>query len=250
MNGHIRCAHVAHRFASVTALDDLSLEIRPFERVAIIGPSGCGKSTLLRILAGLVRPTSGEVTIDGVDAIGHPGQVAYMPQEDTLLPWRRALPNATLAAELQGSAHDRTQTRARELFSQFGLEGFEGAWPYELSGGMRQRVALLRTVLCERAVLALDEPFAAVDAITRRQLQEWLLGVLGATPVTTVLVTHDIDEALLVADRVAVMSPRPGRIVASFEIPPPRPTSSEEVTDARFATLKRQILRLLAFDGR
>src|SRR3954462_4227032 len=195
---------VARRFGQVGALEDLSLTGESGEGVAIVGPSGCGKSTLLELLAGLQQPDAGSVATE---------PAAYMPQRDSLLPWRSALANAAFALECAGMRPRDARDRARPLFGRFGLDGFEDARPDELSGGMRQRVALARTFLSGRSLLLLDEPFASLDAITRGSLQEWLAEALRTEPRTMILVTHDVQEALYLADRVAIMSARPGRIV-------------------------------------
>ena len=216
----------------VTALDDVDLSLATGELLAIVGPSGCGKSTLLRALAGLLPPTATVARASTVavprDAGGR-ADVAWMPQADGLLPWRRATANAVLGARVAGVPRREAVRRADDLFGRFGLAGFERSWPHELSGGMRQRLALLRTVLAGRSVLLLDEPFGALDAITRRSMNEWLADLRrsahDALPSTAVLVTHDVDEAITLADRVVVMSPRPGRIVDEITVatePAPR----------------------------
>ncbi|KQR10553.1 ABC transporter ATP-binding protein [Cellulomonas sp. Leaf334] len=202
-------------FPGVVALHDVDLQVGVGEFVAVVGPSGCGKSTLLRILAGL---TPSGATVTGATAC--PSAAAWMPQRDGLLPWRRALPNALVGARIAGQDRTVAEARARELFDEFGLAGFERAWPHELSGGMRQRLALLRTCLPGRPVLLLDEPFGALDAITRRRMNAWLAGLdLAGHGRTVVLVTHDVDEALLLADRVLVLSERPGRVVLDLPVP-------------------------------
>ncbi|GEK22748.1 ABC transporter ATP-binding protein [Cellulomonas xylanilytica] len=199
----------------VVALQDVDLRVRVGEFVAVVGPSGCGKSTLLRVLAGLT-PTGGSVS--GRAVVG--AATAWMPQRDGLLPWRRALPNALVGARIAGLDRAVADARARALFDEFGLAGFERAWPHELSGGMRQRLALLRTCLPGRPVLLLDEPFGALDAITRRRMNAWLAGLdLAGHGRAVVLVTHDVDEALLLADRVVVLSDRPGRVVLDLPVP-------------------------------
>lgn len=220
----------------VVALKGVDLAIAPREFAALLGPSGCGKSTLLRALAGLVRPTAGEALASSV---------AYMPQRDLLLPWRRILGNATFAAELAGVSPAEARERARALLGRFGLAGFERAWPAQLSGGMRQRLALLRTFLAPRDTLLLDEPFGALDAITRREMQGWLQGVLADEPRTVLLVTHDIEEALTLADTVYVMSPRPGRIVDRVEVSLTRPRDATTLTSPEFTALKAHLLRAL-----
>jgi ABC-type nitrate/sulfonate/bicarbonate transport system ATPase subunit len=229
----------------VPVLDGVSLSVPGEAFVSLVGPSGCGKSTLLRMLAGLLVPDEGTATVDGEDAAGRPGLVAYMPQKDLLFPWRRALANATLGAEVAGVAKDEAQARARELLPLFGLEGFERAWPNQLSGGMRQRLALLRTFLTPRRTLLLDEPFGALDAITRREMQAWLQEVWQRDRRTVLFVTHDVEEALLLSDTVAVMSPRPGRIVARVAVPFPRPRPPGLVVEPEFVALKAELLAAL-----
>jgi ABC-type nitrate/sulfonate/bicarbonate transport system ATPase subunit len=229
--------NVERRFAELTALDGLSLTVGSGEVLALVGPSGCGKSTLLELLAGLQAPDSGRVLAE---------PAAYMPQRDLLLPWRSALANAALALECAGAGKAEARRAAQPLFARFGLRGFEAARPYELSGGMRQRVALARTFLAGRPLLLLDEPFASLDQITRGALQEWLADALREEPRTVVLVTHDVQEALYLADRVAVMSPRPGRIVAEIAVPIPRPRARREtITSAEFGALERLALDAL-----
>ncbi|MFW2513253.1 ABC transporter ATP-binding protein [Demequina sp. SO4-13] len=214
--------------SGLLVLDQVSLALGDGEFVAVLGPSGCGKSTLLRALGGLLDPratVAGEITVPR-DGAGRQA-TAWMPQRDGLLPWRRALPNAMVGAIAAGVPRERALPRARALFEEFGLGGFERAWPHELSGGMRQRLALLRTCLAERPVLLLDEPFGGLDPVTRRRMNAWLASVRlteraqanGAAHVASapgsgvVLVTHDIDEAMMLADRIVVLSDRPGRIV-------------------------------------
>ena len=232
------------------AVDDVDLEVEPGSFVALVGPSGCGKSTILRALAGLLVPDAGGVAVDGTDVSGRPGAAAWLPQSDALLPWRRVLGNAVLGAELHGVPSGEAEAMARSLLDRFGLAGTEAQWPSELSGGMRQRVAVLRTFLTPAPVLLLDEPFGALDALTRRQMQSWLQEVLsaetGAGRRTVLLVTHDVEEALLLSDRVVVMSPAPGRIVADVPVPYDRPRTAALVADPSFV---RQRVDLLAALG-
>jgi NitT/TauT family transport system ATP-binding protein len=202
---------VVKAFGPVVALDGLSLTVGAGEAVAVVGPSGSGKSTLLELVCGLAAPTAGSVTAE---------RAVLMPQRDLLLPWLSALDNAALAPRLAGATRAVARERARPLFARFGLAGFEAARPHELSGGMRQRVAFLRTLLAGSPVLCLDEPFAALDAITRMELRDWLRETLAAEPRATLLVTHDVDDAVALAARVLVLSARPGRVVA--EVPPDR----------------------------
>jgi NitT/TauT family transport system ATP-binding protein len=233
-----RLDSVARSFGDLLVLDSVSLDVAQGEVLALVGPSGCGKSTLLELLAGLQRPDAGQVDTE---------PAAYMPQRDLLLPWRTALANAALALECAGVRPRDAREAAHPLFERFGLEGFEDALPAELSGGMRQRVALARTFLSGRPLLLLDEPFAALDQITRASLQEWLADALRAEPRTVVLVTHDVQEALYLADRVAVMSARPGRIVDEIGVEIPRPRARRAtVTSGEFVRLEERALEALA----
>jgi ABC-type nitrate/sulfonate/bicarbonate transport system ATPase subunit len=234
---------VRRSFRELTALEGLDLDLRPRELLAVVGPSGCGKSTLLELVAGLQQPDAGSVVAGGAaDPARRRAACAYMPQRDLLLPWRDALGNAALALECQGVKRAEARRRAEPFFERFGLARFERTRPAELSGGMRQRVAFLRTLLPGRPVLLLDEPFGALDAITRASMQEWLAGALVQEPRTTLLVTHDVEEAVFLADRVAVMSPRPGRIVATLDVDLPRP---RRLTDPRVVELRQAALEAL-----
>jgi NitT/TauT family transport system ATP-binding protein len=235
--------NVTRRFGALTALAGIDLTLRKDEITAVVGPSGSGKSTLLELVAGLQDPDEGVVRVHGaVGAAERRAACAYMPQRDLLLPWRDALGNAALALECQGVPRTEARRRAEPLFERFGLAEFERTRPAELSGGMRQRVAFLRTLLPGRPLLLLDEPFGALDAITRADLQEWLAGMLVEEPRTVLLVTHDVEEAVLLADRVIVLSARPGRMVAEFEVGLPRPRS---VTDPELAQLRAEALEAL-----
>ena len=233
----VRARGLVRRFGAVEALAGVDLAAAEGEIVGLVGPSGCGKSTLLELLAGLQDPDAGSVEAP---------PSAYMPQKDLLLPWRDALGNAALALEAAGIGRREARRRAAPLFERFGLGGFECTPPYELSGGMRQRVAFLRTLLAGRPLLLLDEPFASLDSLTRAEMQVWLAEALEAEPRTTLLVTHDVEEALYLSDRVVVMSPRPGRVVAEIEVPLPRPRARREtVTDPEFVELKEHALEAL-----
>lgn len=215
VNAIVSIREVRRSYGDLAVLDGVGLELEAGEIIALTGPSGCGKSTLLEVIAGLAEPDSGTVAVGGGTAAGaRLGACAWMPQRDCLLPWLSAIDNASLAARNRGRPRREARAEADRLFSRLGLGGFEGSLPRELSGGMRQRVAFLRTLLSGKRVLLLDEPFAALDALTRGELQEWLLPLLDDENRSVVLVTHDIEEALYLADRVAVMSPRPGRIAA------------------------------------
>src|SRR3954454_1359637 len=227
------------RFGSLLAVTSFCLRVEAGEAVALVGPSGCGKSTVLEMLAGLQQPDAGTV-------VGGGQSCALMPQSDLLLPWRDALGNAGLSLECAGASKSEARRQAEPLFRRFGLGDFEHAYPRQLSGGMRQRVAFLRTLLAGRPALLLDEPFGALDSITRASMQEWLAGALEEEPRTLMLVTHDVEEALFLADRVAVMSPRPGRIVAELEVPMERPRPRREtLTSPEFAELGERAMEAL-----
>jgi NitT/TauT family transport system ATP-binding protein len=227
---------VVKSFGAVRALDGVTLRVRRHEIVAVVGPSGCGKSTLLELVCGLQAPDEGSVA-------GAPA--ALMPQRDGLLPWLSALDNAGLALRVAGASRLQARERAHGHFVAFGLEGFETAKPRELSGGMRQRVAFLRTLLAGRPVLCLDEPFGSLDTLTRQQMQEWLAAALQREPRTVLLVTHDVEEAVLLADRIVLLSPRPGRAVATVDVPLPRPRRR---TDLAVVELRERALKALGAD--
>jgi ABC-type nitrate/sulfonate/bicarbonate transport system ATPase subunit len=229
----------------VTALGGASLTAREGEFVVLIGPSGCGKSTLLNIVCGLMEPDSGEVLLDGQEVADRTGLLGYMLQKDLLLPWRKVLDNVILGPEISGLSRKEAREEALGLLPLFGLEGFEQSYPGTLSGGMRQRAALLRTFLCRKDVMLLDEPFGALDALTRRQLQQWLLDVWRRFGQTIIFVTHDVDEAIYLADRVYVMTPRPGRMKLELDVSLSRPRRPEMITSDLFASLKRQLLSAL-----
>ncbi len=245
----------ARRGATVVALEGLDLEVCSGEVLGVVGPSGCGKSTLLELVAGLQEPDAGSVTIAGAQREGSEATAAdsriaactLMPQRDLLLPWRDALGNAALALEARGARRQDARAAAAPYFERFGLADFERTRPAALSGGMRQRVAFIRTLLPGRPVLLLDEPFAALDAITRAEMQQWLADALAAEPRTVLLVTHDVEEALFLADRVAVLSPRPGRVVAELDVPLARPRDRRAaVTDPELARLRGLAMEALS----
>jgi ABC-type nitrate/sulfonate/bicarbonate transport system ATPase subunit len=226
-------------------LNSVGLDVNPGELVALVGPSGCGKTTLLHIISGLVQPDSGAICIDNRRVTDARSHVAYMQQKDLLLPWRKALANTLLGPEIVGANAAISEQEARALFAEFGLEGFEQAFPEELSGGMRQRVALVRTLLCQKSILLLDEPFGALDALTRRQLQDWFLQAWEEFGFSALLVTHDVEEALVLADRVIVLSARPARVKTSLAISVPRPRIP---TDSEFVRGKAELLAWLNSD--
>ncbi len=228
-----------------TALAPANLSVQAGRFVSLIGPSGCGKSTLFNIIAGLQAPTTGRVMIDGRDATGFIGQVGYMLQKDLLLPWRTVLDNVALGMEISGVPMREARARALPLIRRYGLAGFENQHPAALSGGMRQRAALLRTLLVERDIVLLDEPFGALDAQTKGQMQEWLLQIFSDFGRTVIFVTHDVEESIFLSDEVHVMASRPGRIVEMLPVDLPRPRDRSIVSSPRFVAMKKYCLDLL-----
>jgi NitT/TauT family transport system ATP-binding protein len=237
-HGPIIVSGVTKEFeGGVVALDDVSFAAAPGEFVSIVGPSGCGKSTMLRLIAGLIPRSAGTIAVNGREVTKPRQDVALMFQRPTLLPWKTALQNAALPRELQGGVDRATEREAYDLLNLLGLEGFEHTYPRHLSGGMQQRVALARLLMVGVDVLLLDEPFAAVDQITRERLNVELLDVYERTRATAVLVTHNITEAVLLADRVIVMTPRPGRIAETLRVPFGRPRAPELAKEREFQEL-------------
>jgi ABC-type nitrate/sulfonate/bicarbonate transport system ATPase subunit len=230
------------------ALAPVTLSIPQGRFVSLIGPSGCGKSTIFNIIAGLLEPTGGRVMIDGVDATGTIGRVGYMLQKDLLLPWRSVLDNTILGMEIQDVPLREARERALPLLHRYGLSGFEYLYPNSLSGGMRQRAALLRTLLFDTDVILLDEPFGALDAQTKLQMQEWLLQLWSDFGKTVLFVTHDVEEAIYLSDEVHVMGTRPGRIIATIPVALPRPRIRTSALTPEFIALKERCLTLLTVD--
>ena len=250
----VELAEVSVRFLSkrsqTTAIDRVSLRVEPGEFVTIVGPSGCGKSTLLKLVAGLVKPTTGTVSLLGRQVTQPQKDIGFVFQKAALLDWRGARRNILLQAEMRGMEPRLAATRADELIALTGLTGFEKALPHELSGGMQQRVALCRALLHQPPVLLMDEPFGALDALTREQLNAEVNRIWRETGTTILLVTHSIAEAVFLGTRVVVMSPRPGRIVREFDVDLPRVREYAQVmSDSRFGRLTAEIRGLLGSAG-
>src|SRR3954453_13294863 len=245
----LRPEKVSMTFAADTgdfvALAPVDLDIPAGKFISLIGPSGCGKTTIFNIVAGLMAPTTGRVLIDGEDATGLIGQVGYMLQKDLLLPWRTVLDNVALGLEIKGLPMKKARERALPLIQRYGLGGFEHQHPAALSGGMRQRAALLRTLLLDMEVFLLGEPFGALDTQTKSKMQEWLLGLFADFGRTVVFVTHDVEEAVFLSDEIYVMASRPGRVVDRLPIDLPRPRDRSIVTTPRFMAIKKYCLELL-----
>jgi ABC-type nitrate/sulfonate/bicarbonate transport system ATPase subunit len=238
---------LGHAYGELQAIECLDLEVPAHRVLGLVGPSGCGKSTLLELIAGLQEPSGGEIEVGGGrDPAWRLARCAFMPQRDMLLPWLSAIDNAALALRNRGVRRREARQHAGQLFERFGLAGFEQTRPAGLSGGMRQRVAFLRTLIAGKPVLALDEPFASLDAITRAEMQGWLAEALRADPRTVVLVSHDVEEALYLCDRVAVLSARPARVVEELSAPAPRAADRDAaVTDPAFVTTRERAMSAL-----
>ncbi|MCA1032665.1 ABC transporter ATP-binding protein [Bacillus timonensis] len=230
----------------VTAITDISVHLKRGEFVSILGPSGCGKSTLLDIIAGLEIPTDGQVFYEGNVITGKKGFVSYMPQKDVLFPWRTVLENVIVPLELKNVTKKHAMQEAKALLPLFGLENFANSYPDALSGGMRQRASFLRTYLSKKDCMILDEPFGRLDAITRVQMQQWLLSIWEQLEKSILMVTHDIDEAIMLSDRIYVLSPRPGKVIREIEISIDRPRTHESMTTEEFMSIKKSILHTLS----
>ena len=228
--------------SKLPVLDDLNFSVDDGEFVALLGPSGCGKSTLFNIISGLLTPDTGEIYLKDRRINGNTGDFAYMQQKDLLLPWRTVLRNVLIGPEIQGEPLDTAKTEAKQRLTQLGLNGFENSYPMQLSGGMRQRVALVRTLLFRKKLLLLDEPFGALDAMTRTVMQSILLDIWTEGRQTVLLITHDIEEALLLADKIYVLTARPATLKAEIPVPLPRP---RHAADASLIRLKSELLTLL-----
>jgi len=242
----IEFRHVSKTFLgidhTVPALEDISFMVMPGEFVTIIGVSGSGKSTLFNLCVGLLQPDEGEILVDGEKPENRAGMVGYMPQRDLLLPWRSVLNNVLIPLEIQGIPRREAKQKAFQMLPHFGLETFESEYPSALSGGMRQRAALLRTWLTGSSTLCLDEPFGALDALTRKELQSWLLRVWEEFERTVIFITHDVDEAVYLADRVIVLSDRPGKIKRELKVELPRPRRQRMIAEPEFGNLVRELL--------
>ncbi|RJG01644.1 ABC transporter ATP-binding protein [Noviherbaspirillum sedimenti] len=239
---HIRLGAGKQEFE---ALQDVSISVAPGEFVCILGPSGCGKSTLLGALAGHLAPSQGSVRVDGLPVSGpHPDR-GLVFQHHTLFPWKKVVENVAFGLKMKGIPRRQRLQQAHDLLKLVGLEGFENVYPGQLSGGMQQRVEIARVLINHPRVMLMDEPFGALDAQTRLKMQELLLEVWARIQTSIVFITHDIDEALFLADRILVMSPRPGRIIEEIPLEFARPRNAELLTSSRFTQLKRHCMALL-----
>ena len=237
--------HVSKRFDGRPVLSDISIELKAGELVCLLGVSGDGKTTLFNIISGLLTPDAGSVLLDGRDITGRPGSISYMLQKDLLLPYRTIEDNVALPLILKGMNKQTAREQVAPLFEQFGLEGTQKKYPSQLSGGMRQRAALLRTYLFSQDVALLDEPFSALDTLTKSAIHRWFLDVMAEIHLSTLFITHDIDEAILLSDRIYLLSGSPGTITAEIPIREPKPRPADFNLSPEFLRYKRQILELL-----
>lgn len=241
----LRAEGITKAYDGRTIIQDISLRLDQGELVCLLGVSGAGKTTLFHTLSGLETPETGRVLLDGEDITGRPGQISYMLQKDLLLSHKKMADNVALPLTLRGEKPKAAREKALSYFPQFGLEGTGDKYPAQLSGGMRQRAALLRTFLGSRGVVLLDEPFSALDALTKREIHRWYMGMMDQLKLTTLFITHDIDEAILLSDRIYILSGRPGRITAELDIQPPRPRDVDFALSGEFLDYKRTILGML-----
>jgi len=238
-------SHISVSIDDLKILQEINLKVQTGEYVGIVGPSGCGKSTLFNIISGLIKPDIGNIVIDQTDCTGKTGFVGYMQQKDLLLPWFTIVENISLPMLVHGFNKHDARKKIMEEIPVFGLEGFEDSYPIELSGGMKQKAALLRTILFEKEILLLDEPFGRLDAITRKKMQDWLMKLKNHFNKTILMITHDVDEAIYLSDTVYVFSNLPGSIIDSFSIDLPKPRDLSIQTTSKFNAYKKRIMESL-----
>lgn len=239
---------ITKSFDGVTIIEDVSVELGEKEIVCLLGVSGAGKTTLFNVLSGVMKPDAGSVTLNGREITGQAGHISYMLQKDLLLPYRTVLDNVALPLIIRGKDKKSARAEAEAHFAEFGLEGTQKKFPSQISGGMRQRAALLRTYLFSEGVALLDEPFSALDTITKSAIHRWYLDVMEQITLSTLFITHDIDEAILLSDRIYIMAGKPGRITAELAVETPRPRGREFTLSPEFIEYKKQILKLLGLD--
>ena len=245
MRGIFYCEGIAKNYEDVPVIEDVDIELHEGEFISLLGPSGIGKTTLFNILSGVDIPDKGKVSFHGEDITGISGKVSYMLQKDLLLEYRTVLDNVILPLLIRGEKKQIARKQALEFFPQFGLSGFEKKYPTQLSGGMRQRASLLRTCMTHNKITLLDEPFSALDAITRRQMHYWYSEIANSMGLSTLLITHDVEEALILSDTVYIMDGRPGKITGRIDVLPRRPREHSFSISVEFAQQKQKILDAL-----
>lgn len=237
--------NVSKSFDGRSILENISITLHEGELVCLLGVSGGGKTTLFNIISGLLAPDEGQVLLDGKDITSRPGSISYMLQKDLLLPYRTIADNVALPLLLKGTSKKEARARVSPMFAQFGLEGTQDQYPAQLSGGMRQRAALLRTYMFSQDVALLDEPFSALDTLTKSAIHRWYLDVMEQIKLSTFFITHDIDEAILLSDRIYLLSGQPGRITEEIVITQPKPRAADFNLTPEFLAYKKRILELL-----
>lgn len=243
--GILQVKNVSKRFGDHQVLEDINLSLRQGELVSLLGVSGAGKTTLFNVISGLYTPEEGQILLNGEDITGRPGRISYMLQKDLLLPYRTVVDNVALPLIVKGTAKKEARERAGVLFEQFGLDGTQKKYPHQLSGGMRQRAALLRTYLASDGVALLDEPFSALDTITKGAMHDWYLEIMDKIDLSTIFITHDMDEAVKLSDRIYILSGQPGRLTAEIRIDVPRPRPHDFDLTPEFLEYKRRIAQNL-----
>ncbi len=241
----LKVSGITFAYEETPVLEDVNIELHEHELVSILGASGCGKTTLFHIISGLHKPRQGKVTLNGKDITGCPGQISYMMQKDLLLPYRTIEDNVSLPLVLKGESKRKAREKVLLYFEEFGLEGTQRKYPRQLSGGMRQRAALLRTYMFSRDVALLDEPFSALDTLTKSEMHRWYLDVMDKIHLSTLFITHDIDEAILLSDRIYLLTGKPGRVTEEIIIKEPKPRKREFNLTEEFLEYKRRILERL-----
>lgn len=237
--------NVSVSYDSNKIIEDISIELNKGEIVSLLGVSGAGKTTLFNVVSGLLHPDTGNVVLDDTDITGQAGKVSYMLQKDLLLPFKTVVDNVALPLLIKGEKKKKAREIASGYFEEFGLEGTERKYPHQLSGGMRQRAAMLRTYLFSSEIALLDEPFSALDTITKTGMHKWYLEVMDQIKLSTLFITHDIDEAILLSDRIYIMTGRPGRISNEIQITEPKPRRTDFNVSSEFLEYKKEILRIL-----
>ncbi|MTI66529.1 MAG: ABC transporter ATP-binding protein [Firmicutes bacterium] len=241
----LKVKNITKYYQDILVIDDISIDLNQNEFVSILGPSGSGKSTLFNIIAGLIKPDKGKVIIEGRDYTKVTGRVSYMYQKDLLLPWKKIIDNVALPYYIKGKDKKEARELVKDYFDIFGLKGFEYKYPFQLSGGMRQRAALMRTYMFSKDIILLDEPFGGLDAITKSKMQYWLLGVLEKLKASVLFITHDIEEAIFLSDRIYILSDRPAKVKEKVYIDLPKPRNKDITTSDEFNNIKRHILSIL-----